>query len=289
VSRTVIVSDLHVDTWDNRKYGRGDRRKTKLKHWCDFLDWCEAKDVDELVINGDLTDAPPYRGNVSFASSIERRAIARLIAYAGRRQVTYVYGNHDIGISGIRCHRNSTLPPLRNVNLIYPDYVLRTGGSTILIQHGHLFDPVLWLYVRDLTLRTYIRSDFQAFQWVQQRRHPRTGRRLRDPGVDSPARINLGPDADNNVYYAIRLTDTLAPPSKKEVGLAQTWISRLRGRVNRKLAGKVKHYLWWEAAKKVCKDYLRKAGDHRPVLYCVMGHTHVPDTGETQIRGKHCI
>jgi hypothetical protein len=81
---TIIVSDLHVDTWDGRRYGRGERRKTKLQHWCDFLDWCENEQVNELIVNGDLTDAPPYEGNISFRRQTERLAIERLLAYASR-------------------------------------------------------------------------------------------------------------------------------------------------------------------------------------------------------------
>ena len=287
--RSIIVSDLHVDTWTEESYGEGDRKKNKLAHWCDLLDWCEGKQIEELILNGDLMDAPPYEGNSSFTSGIARRAVERLVAYAARRKVTYVYGNHDIGISGLRCAGGASLAALQNVNLYYPDYVLHTNSSTLLIQHGHLFDPALLLYVKDLTVRTYVASHFQAFQWVQQRRDAKTGSPKEPAGVASPATIGLGPQADNNVYYAIKLADTLAPPPEEAISSAGRFIRGLRRGVVTKVGESVKHYLWWEAAKSVFEDYLHQDTADHPRVYCVMGHTHVPDTADTQVQGKQCV
>jgi len=289
MSRSIIVSDLHVDTWTDEPYGEGARRKSKLAHWSDFLDWCEDKQIDELVINGDLMDAPPYQGNSCFTSQVALSAVERLAVYAAKRRVTYVYGNHDIGISGLRCAGGAGLTALRNVNLYYPDYVLHTDVSTLLIQHGHLFDPALLLYIKDLTVRTYVASHFQAFQWVQQRRDKDTGAQVQLPGVASPAAIGLGPQADNNVFYAIKLTDTLAPPAAAEVSAARRFIKGLRRGVVLKVGESVKHYLWWEAAKGVFDDYLHQVTVERPLVYCIMGHTHVPDTAEMQAQGKECV
>jgi len=289
MARSIIVSDVHVDTWTDEPYGEGARRKSKLAHWVDLLDWCEEKQVDELVINGDLMDAPPYQDNSCFTSQIALSAVERLAAYAARRRVTYVYGNHDIGISGLRCAGGAGLTALRNVNLYYPDYVLHTDGSTLLIQHGHLFDPALLFYIKDLTVRTYVASHFQAFQWVQQRRDKDTGEQVQPPGVASPAVIGLGPQVDDNVFYAIKLTDAVAPPAPTEVSAARRFIRGLRRGVVMTVGKAVKQYLWWEAAKDVFGDYLGQVAVERPVVYCIMGHTHVPDTGEAEIMGKQCV
>jgi UDP-2,3-diacylglucosamine pyrophosphatase LpxH len=286
--RSIIVSDLHVDTWTEELYGEGDRRKSKLVHWCDLLDWCEQKQIDEFIVNGDLMDAPPYQGNTCFTSAIAREAVERLLTYAAKRRATYVYGNHDIGISGMRCAGGAGLSALRNVNLYYPDYVLHTDSSTLLIQHGHLFDPALLLYIKDLTVRTYVASHFQAFQWVQQRRDKATGAQLQPPGVASPATIGLGPQASDNVFYAIKLTDALAPTADADVSAARRFINGLRRGVVMRIGESAKHYLWWEAAKSVFEDYLKQDTVDRPMIYCVMGHTHVPDTADTQVQGKRC-
>ncbi|MFB3882517.1 MAG: metallophosphoesterase [Armatimonadota bacterium] len=289
MARSIIVSDLHVDTWTEEPYGEGARRKSKLGHWVDFLDWCEQKRIDELIINGDLLDAPPYHGNSCFTSEIALRAVERLAAYAVSRRVIYIYGNHDIGISGLRCAGTANLAALRNVDLYYPDYVLHTDRSSLLIQHGHLFDPALLLYIKDLTVRTYVASHFQAFQWVQQRRDQNTGVLLRPPGVASPAMIGLGPQVDDNVFYAIKLTDAVSPPPATEVSAARAFIKGLRRGVVMKVGESAKHYLWWEAAKDVFDLYLGQVTVERPLIYCIMGHTHVPDTAEAEIGGKHCV
>jgi UDP-2,3-diacylglucosamine pyrophosphatase LpxH len=215
--------------------------------------------------------------------------VERLLAYAAKHKVTYVYGNHDIGISGLRCEGGAGLSALQNVSLFYPDYVLHTDSSTLLIQHGHLFDPALLLYIKDLTVRTYVASHFQAFQWVQQRRDATTGAQTKPPGVASPATIGLGPQADDNVFYAIKLTDAVAPPADADVSAARRFINGLRRGVVTKVGESVKHYLWWVAAKSVFEDYLKQDTVGRPVIYCVMGHTHVPDTADTRDQGKQCV
>jgi predicted phosphodiesterase len=39
----------------------------------------------------------------------------------------------------------------------------------------------------------------------------------------------------------------------------------------------------------VLRQYLKEHEDNRPVIYCVMGHTHVPDTAEARISRRRCI
>lgn len=284
--RNIIVSDLHVDYWDDRLYGPTERSKPKLQHWFDFLDWCEAKEVDELIINGDITDAPPYRGNASFTSEIECQAISHLASYASRRKVTYVFGNHDIGISGIRCMANPTLPLLTNLNLVYPDYVFPVADSTFLVQHGHLYDPFLALYIKDLTTRTYIQSKFQAFTWIQQRRDPTNGESLGAPGVLSPAKLDLAATG-NNLYHAIQLDYAVAPPSPAQEKAARRWIKGLARGVISKIGEAGKELIWWQAAKHIIGEYLEQCATASATIYCIMGHTHLPDTAEDKVVGRN--
>jgi UDP-2,3-diacylglucosamine pyrophosphatase LpxH len=296
----MIVSDLHVDTWDERLYGQGARRKKKLDHWADFLAFCEQASVDEVIIDGDLMDAPPYEGNVSFTSEIAREAVRLLLDYASKHSVTYVFGNHDIGISGIRCDRGKTPLGLTDMCLVYPRYAVQTDpitdankatASTVLIQHGHLYDPAMVLYVSDLTVRTYILSGGQAYQWGMQRRNLETGARLKDPGVGTPAAVNLAMQPESNIYYAIRDAAKAAPPTKRDLERARRWIDHMKDDVVKKVGGEVKSYIWREAAEDIFKDYAAGRGknDSRRVIYCVMGHTHVPDKHEMDVDGRHCI
>jgi UDP-2,3-diacylglucosamine pyrophosphatase LpxH len=287
--RHIIVSDLHVETWTDEPYGNGLRRKPKPGHWCEFLDWCEQKQIDRLIINGDLMDAPPYDGDVSFTSAIARQAVERLLKYAAKRAVTYIYGNHDIGISGLRCAGGSGLAALERVNLYYPGSVLETDGSTLLIQHGYLYDPALILYLKDLDVRTYLVSHFQAFEWVEQRRNPNTGKQVQPAGVASPATIGLADEPQRNIYYGVQRTEKLAPPSLQDLNAARDFIQGLKHGVVAAVGMSVKHVIWREAARSVFGDYLSQGTAERPVIYCIMGHTHVPDSQDWAIQGKQCI
>jgi UDP-2,3-diacylglucosamine pyrophosphatase LpxH len=290
VSRYIVVSDLHVETWTAEPFGEGARQKTKLAHWCDFLRWCEAQPIDELIVNGDLMDAPPYDGNVSFTSAIAQEAVARLLQYAAGHTVTYVYGNHDIGISGLRCSAGQGLTSLQRLNLYYPGCVLPTSGSVLLIQHGHLYDPALLLYIRDLDVRTYLVSHFEAFQWVQQRRNPITGKQAQPPGVASPATIGLDKQPDQNIYRAIERTERQAPPTPEDRGAASRFLQGLRHGVVTAVGESVKHLVWREAARSIVGEYLDQADrEERPVMYCLMGHTHVPDHEDSTVQGKPCL
>jgi len=285
--RTIIVSDLHVDTWGDELHGEGARRKSKFAHWADLLDWCAARNA-ELVIVGDLMDAPPYRGEQCFTTGPAREAVERLLAFAKDHRVTYIYGNHDIGISGLRCPAGSGIAALRETGLWYPRYTLSIAGSIVLLEHGHFYDPALILYMRDLARRTYLPSHFESFQLVQQRRDPRTGDRLQHPGVAPPTTVDLTRGVDNNVFGAIQVTDFESPTPEPEKRTARSFLDRLKRGAVLKAGKALKHYLWWEAAKDIFADYLAAAPKPK-ILYCVMGHTHVPDTGKITIADVPCL
>jgi UDP-2,3-diacylglucosamine pyrophosphatase LpxH len=167
-----------------------------------------------------------------------------------------------------------------------------TAGSVILLEHGHFYDPALILYTRDLLKRTYLPSQFEALQWVQQRRDPETGERIKDPGVAPPTTVDLSlaPEKQkNNVYWATRATSELLPATRQMRESAAAFLRKLRAGVFHKVADSVKHYLWWPAAQDIFEHYFEQGQPKPQTLYCVMGHTHVPDTGETSVEGVLCI
>jgi len=284
MARRIIVSDLHIDTWrEDEQYGVGRGRKTKLEHWRDFLRWCADSRIDELIVNGDLIDAPPYEDEPPFAR-VTAEALIALMEYATTRRVTYIFGNHDIGISGIRCAFSAGLPALKNVSLRYPNHRFLTAAGTVVIEHGHLHDPVLGHYLRHLGKSTYVNSDFQAFHWAQQRRNPRTGipsPKVTRRGVESPAAIKLGPPENKTVEQAIN--DAVERES------AETRTRRWWERVKRTLRRKVAHYFWRDAARQTLVRFTAEEPTAREVVCCVMGHTHVPDRYDAGvINGKQC-
>jgi len=52
MSRTIIVSDLHIDTWDGREIGK--TGKKKHEHFLEFLDRCERAGIREFADFGDV-------------------------------------------------------------------------------------------------------------------------------------------------------------------------------------------------------------------------------------------
>lgn len=97
--KTIVVSDLHVDTWD----GKVVNGKDKLEHFFDFLEWIEPF-TETFVINGDLFDAPP-KGD-SIIPTYEK-IVMRLLEFAKGKNFYYFIGNHDIGL----CHQPANFFP----------------------------------------------------------------------------------------------------------------------------------------------------------------------------------
>lgn len=284
MARTVVVSDLHIDTWTDRKIAR--TGKSRKEHFFELLDWCERVKVRELVINGDLMDFPPYSGQYSFPEgpSISRDVVERLISFGSVVPVTYIYGNHDIGISGFRCMGEDNVSFIKNINLCYPDYVIDDYPSTtILIEHGHFCDPVILLYLRDLTNRTYRESRFEEFQWAMQRRN--AAFKKEGPGLFPPPQVTPGEVA----YFA-------AKEDQKPLAKMSLW-SRVRSFFWRWGSGAISKPTmehWWREALDEMESYisrrLSEEKDVKPVLYQIYGHTHRADPRDPVMKhGIQCI
>jgi UDP-2,3-diacylglucosamine pyrophosphatase LpxH len=274
MDRTIIVSDLHVDTWTARKIRA--TGKTKKEHFFELLDWCEGAKVREFVINGDVMDLPPYEGQSTFCPgpSIARDVVERLIAFAAKVPVAYIYGNHDIGISGYRSMGRQGISWLSSANFIYPNYVIDDyAQATILVEHGHFADPFILLYLRDLADRTYIESKFEAFQWAMQRRDPQKPLVRVEPGVGlAPVGVTPG----ENAYYAARAGQAPLPK--------ETWLTHVVARLKAWGARKVEKPTmerWWRAAIDGLRQYVAKVESEgkrpKPAVYMIYGHTHRAD------------
>jgi len=278
VSRTIIVSDLHADTWTDRKIRS--TGKDKKQHFFEFLDWCGGAGIRELIINGDLMDLPPYEGQFAFpvGQSVARDVVVELEKLASNVQVTYVFGNHDIGVSGFRSMGCNSIPGLRNVNFCYPNYVIDDyAETTILVEHGHFCDPALIFYVRDLAKRTYIKIDFEAFNWVMQRRDPQSPSTRVTPGLLQPANVQPG---DNAYQVAKQDQQPLQSPSIWSRIWARLW------RFGDQATVKPRMELWWREAIEEMRKYIEKTksegGKIKPVLYQIYGHTHRADARDAQ-------
>jgi len=170
----VIVSDLHIDTWDRAPEGRQERERA----FFDFLATIERTTM-ELFINGDLLDAPPnpedtWQGEgFALKGSVLPKYEGILAALAALNNqvpvpvpVTVLYGNHDMATSGLRydlVKRPHLLQRFRvpfnmswysNTILGVPVDPTKEGQEDFrfYVDHGHFYDPALLLYLRDFLL-----------------------------------------------------------------------------------------------------------------------------------------
>lgn len=70
---------------------------------------------------------------------------------------------------------------------------------------------------------------------------------------------------------------------------ALDWLQRLKDSAYREVSEEVRKLIWREAARDILQTYLAGPPDPRPLIYCIMGHTHLPDKLETATPGKDCI
>lgn len=269
MSRTIIVSDLHVDTWTDRLIG--DTGKTKKQHFFEFLDACELNGVTEFVINGDLMDLPPYEGQCAFQTDIAREVVERIIAFAANVKVKFVFGNHDIGISGFRSEGADSIEPLKQVGFFYPDCVLERPKSTILVTHGQVSDFFKWLYSRDLYLRTYSARGLNKYHWRMRPRDLQPRGPRKPPGILAPRK----PEPGQHAYAALESKRARAPRSAAGViwGSIVEWVKSIA-------RGPTSYWFALCGKREMFRYIARQQASNRelqPRLYIVMGHTHLAD------------
>ncbi len=272
LSRRIVVSDLHIDTWVDCEMGP--EHKPRKDYFFAFLDWCLRSGVRELVMNGDLMDLPPYLGQEGSTADPEvvREVLERLLQFACQVPVSTIFGNHDIGVSGMRNFGLTGVPALDKATFHYPNYVIDDyPDSTIIIEHGHRYDPVLFLYVQDLARVAFRKDDFQLFQLGMQRRGHKDATRVEPPGVLEPLAVE-----DNVSAFEAAKSGPLA----REASVwSKVW--RITHKFRRVAITKLKREWWAEMAvdqmRKYVKTTLFEGGAVKPNLYLIFGHTHRAD------------
>lgn|GEM_PF-2219977 len=285
MSRRIIVSDLHIDTWTDRRLGR--ENKSKKEYLLSFLDWCRQSDVREFIINGDLMDLPPYSTEDYQVdeSGLIKEILARLVEFAYNVPITYVFGNHDIGVSGMRNFGLEKVPVLEKTRFHYPTYIVNDYPSNIIIiEHGHRVDPALFLYLIDLERLAFREDNFEIFQYAMQRRNNKDFSRRAQPGVFDP--IGAG---NESAYDAARY-------GSQPLASASIWFRlwRLTRRFRRLITGKLKREWWAQAAvdqmQKYADDTTALGESLKQNLYLIYGHTHRADyRDDIHIKGTHGI
>lgn len=259
----VVVSDLHIDTWDRAPEGRQAREQAFLE----FLRTIERTTM-ELYVNGDLLDAPPdpedtwqsdafaLKGSIfpkyeEVLASLSTMNNASPVPVA----VTLLFGNHDMAASGLRydlVKRPHLLHKFRlPFNMAwYPNVVLgvpvdptKEGQEDhrVYIDHGHFYDPALLLYLRDFisaALRADLRRAMTTLVISGQRRSSEQ-QAIPGSGLAAPKRLTM----DQKIGH---------------------WLVRYRWR--------------WKARRALAErsaEEVRKG--NRPLSGVLFGHTHLPD------------
>ncbi len=259
---TIIVSDLHIDTWDQSRKLKG---KTKEKHFLDFLEH-KAPTTRFLYIGGDLLDLPPERGKDAFPTGgAVDRVLAKLIELSREPDtfVVYLIGNHDIGLSGLRVNRSFETPWLGRIAIAYPHVYIDTPKEGILLEHGHFYDPTLAIYAGDLLWTTYFgEAREQPFVHISsslvrslQRRDSVTGEKIWKAGELKP----------------------IPRPPVGCRGQIKELIKRMIRRPPAVIEEVYKPFHWREEAKEVLDEYNETVSSDQRARTMVFGHTHRPD------------
>lgn len=261
-TNTIIISDLHIDTWNHLAKFKG---KTKDEHFLDFL---EEKEITTrfLYIVGDLLDLPPRRGRDAFPTGgVVDRVLARLIELSREPDtfVVYLIGNHDIGLSGLRVNRNFEMPWMGRIAISYPSIHFSTPKGGILLEHGHFYDPSLAIYAKDLLWTTYFgAAREQPFVHISsglvrslQRRDSVTGKKIWKPGELKP----------------------IPRPPRGCRAQIKELIQRLIRRSPAIVEEIYKPLQWQNAAKEVLRKHNKGVSSGERARAVVFGHTHRPD------------
>lgn len=274
----VLISDIHLDTWNLAPY--------KRQTFAAFLRWVQNVGTRELYINGDILDVPPhplnqpdidtlrvrtcrptdddsrYPDNVSTGplGVILEENVDSLQALGGmvantdgppRTMVTYITGNHDMGLEGMRFIRPEL--PWNAIRVAWnPSIVLMMEDDRwVYLEHGHQHDPFIWLYTRYAIL-DLLRSPGRS---TAGQRGGRVGM-----GHNSNC-LTAAPPTQPGTFPWERLDDRGRPP--KDLAVKEPFSMKLA------------KYRFRQAARKRFRSF--HGAEKRHVRTVTFGHTHIPD------------
>lgn len=112
-----------------------------------------------------------------------------------RLRIFYLTGNHDVGITGLRYFRpDATGRPTKRTEKPFalldlpahviwnPAVIIRGKEQDVYVEHGHLHDPILWLYMR-YAVFDLLRGGFrhQERRLLGRMQRGKTGQNAKDP------------------------------------------------------------------------------------------------------------
>ncbi len=294
---TVVVSDIHLDLWDEDVPHLAARRRDNL---LEFFDWVVQVRPERLLIVGDLLDVPERHGEPLLPKYDFLVRALRSVVAAGIK-LSYVVGNHDAGAVGLRV---ATSDPVIRVE--YPLSLLTSAGRNILFEHGHLHDPWLWDYVRQLAAQMWVADPDAPAPWRLQpavlRAQTRTDQPCEPAGAEASRLLPRLLQADRldrfqdeaglqRLERAVEaeLAEDYSEVSEPAAGGAEEidprqLLAKLMQTTDRAEGTPLLEQLlqwvysrphWRKAALERAREMQQKTG--RPIHGVVMGHTHYAD------------
>lgn len=280
--KTIVISDLHIDTWKNHQVNG----KPKIDYFIRFIEQVVKPEAANLVINGDILDAPPAEDEDVLP--MYREVIELLVKLTATTNVYYFVGNHDIGLWGLSVSDYRPLSASKKLNIIYPrepQLLVRPdeGNDKVFLyfEHGHFYDPFLGVYVAKVAGQTYpliLRLQSFIYRLFGLKRSSELLRRKR---------VTAG-QVTRDVFRAAQRRDRAGAKSQPN-GLSPTrrlpWWKALWNRLTGRPTEKPKDWLWRLAAGDVFRE-LCASYPEAEVKAVVFGHTHVPDFARISCNDK---
>lgn len=286
----VLVSDIHIDTWGPVGSAGAAAREQR------FLGLLAAikadSRVDSFYMNGDLMDAPlhpdanaPEPEMLRLSGSLAAEQGVLLGRYnaildallnltrlettpqgaAPIRRAIFQTGNHDIGVSGLRYVQPNMPPFLPAVQTVWnPSLLLQTDADDqlyprwVYIEHGHHWDPLLWLYMR------YALLDILRFG------HRKHETQLLS-GLQRGGKVGMGTQT-----FSTGDLPSAPPPGTSANHFPNDQPQPLSNRI---LSGLIR-LRYRQAARRTFRDFQSRQRDRRTktsVRTILIGHTHHPD------------
>jgi UDP-2,3-diacylglucosamine pyrophosphatase LpxH len=292
MSRTIVVSDLHVDTWTDKKIvGADGQNQTMLEHFEEFLDWClNKRGVKTFIIAGDLTDSPagPLNNVFSSPGSPGAKALGLIEKLAQSIDVKYVVGNHDAGINELGYLGIDRLPDMPHVSLCYPGCIVdayvgplkdtdtgKTEKTVIVVDHGHACDPALMvMYANDLAKGLYFSGPSKASAWAH----------VPAPATPLLGSVALPPTpipAGQTAYTAARADQGKTPLAAADV--SSLWA---HGSLVDKATREIRRRMWWNNGLDEMENYIESQKPDATRVYLIQGHTHLIDFRDPETRAN---
>lgn len=255
----VFLTDLHVDTWPLKD------NTDKTQDFDSFVSkLLERPNIEAIYFGGDFADIPLHPNffpqppllelgttfpEIPVHSTLEQTQEPRqqVMRLAAQKRVAGIIGNHELGITGVRLvNKTGKGMALWNPAIQVTGHESGPLQQHIYIEHGHRFDPLLWLYLRYAVLDLLRQGYGEGAPPIP----PLTERKLRDrlekavPGADS------------------KLPTREIQADQRTLG---EWLILLR-------------YRWF--ARGALRAIQRDKNDYTQIKTFLCGHTHAPDRWE---------